>query len=191
MTATPPEANTEYSRAQEASRALLGIGAAVPIAVFAGAVLGAVLLVVAEFTTLFTVTTLTRVTPVASYRTGSHHSYALIPVGVFAAVLAFGAWRYGSRPALLALGLLGVLALVIALVGDLPDAHASGLIATGGRYADASSRPDLGLYLETLGGAVLIMSCGVGFLLGGPPPAARRRRSGRRSTRPSRPRSAL
>ena len=36
MTGTPPEANTEYSRAQEASRALLGIGAAVPVAVKGG-----------------------------------------------------------------------------------------------------------------------------------------------------------
>ncbi|MFZ1994493.1 MAG: hypothetical protein WAU75_10305, partial [Solirubrobacteraceae bacterium] len=49
--------------------------------------------------------------------TGSHHSYALLPVAALAAGLAVNAWRSGSRFALLAIGLLGLLAVGIALLG--------------------------------------------------------------------------
>ena len=137
--------------------------------------LGALLLLVAEFTTLYEVHTATSRTPLQSVSTGSHNAYALIPIGLLAAVLAFGAWRYGSRPALLAIGALGVLTALIALIGDLPDAQASGVIGTGNaRYTPANSTAQAGLYMETLGAALLVITCGVGFLLAGPRQGRRR-----------------
>jgi hypothetical protein len=146
--------------------------------VFGGGLLGALLLLVAEFTTLFTVQAVTSETPISSVGTGDHHAFAMIPIALFAAALSYGAWRQRSRPALLALGALGVIALVIALAGDLPDAHSSGLIKAGknlgtgvGSFVNATSRPSTGFYMETLGAAVLMMSCGVGVLLGGAPTA--------------------
>ncbi|MGZ4232712.1 MAG: hypothetical protein ACXVUE_14515 [Solirubrobacteraceae bacterium] len=139
-------------------------------AIGAGALLGALLLVVAEFTTLFTVHVETSSTPIKTVTTGPHHSYALLLIAIVVAVLAVAVWRDTSRPALLAIGLLGVVALLIALLGDLPDAHASGLAGSSTtRYVDASSTPSAGFYLETLGAVVLVITCGVGFMALGSP----------------------
>ncbi len=113
------------------------------MAILAGGLLGALLLLVAEFTTLFEVSDGRAGPPVKSVGTGSHHAYALVPIALLAAALAYGVWRVGSRPALLSIGLLAVIALLIGLLGDLPDAHASGLLTnTGGRYVSASSSPE-------------------------------------------------
>jgi hypothetical protein len=149
------------------------------VAILAGGLLGALLLFVAEFTTLFEVSSGGAGAPVKSVGTGSHHAYALVPIALLAAALAYGVWRVGSRPALLSIGFLAVIALLIGVLGDLPDAHASGLINTGGRYVNASSSPSAGLYMETLGAVVLLITCVCGFLLIGPParPARRSRMS--------------
>jgi hypothetical protein len=140
--------------------------------ILAGGLLGAALLVVAEFTTLFTVHVSTSGTPIKTVQTGAHHSHALIPIALLAAVLAYGSLRDAGRPALLAVGALGVVALLIALLGDLPDARATGLVGSSvTHYADASSTPSAGLYLETLGALVLTVTSGAGLLLLGSKPS--------------------
>jgi len=174
MTASRPEADSEYSRGRRARRgdsedpelrwqhrfethrsAVLALG-----------LLGAALLLVAEFTPLLHVHASARAHLAHSVITGSHHSYALLPVGALAAGLAFNAWRSGSRFALLAIGLLGLLAVGIALLGDLPDAHTVGLVGTpASGLSTATSSPAIGLFLETGGGAVLILSAAAGMLL--------------------------
>jgi len=166
MSATPPEANVEYSRADRPSRGVSGAVAVIPAAVLVGGLAGALLLFVAEFTTLYEVRTSATAGAISSVGTGSHQAYALVPVAVLAALLSWGAWRQGSRLALLAIGVLGVVAMLIALLGDLPDARASGLVlAKSGHYLNADSTPELGLYLETLGAALLILTCGLGLML--------------------------
>lgn len=200
MNATPPEAKTEYSRAPEGfegasagpgdrdSRAVArrsrarkrrpaSAGDRVPAlirgAILIGGLLGALLLLVAEFTTLFTVST--SAGPVSSVSTGSHHTYALVPIAALVVVLSFAVYAAVSRPALLAIGLLAVIALLIALLGDLPDAQASGLVGGGAQhYVAASASPSAGLYMETLGGVVLLITSVCGFLLLGPPPRRQR-----------------
>jgi hypothetical protein len=186
MSATPPEANTEYSRAPEpprddsmrAGRGSAG-STAVPAGLLCGGLLGGLLLLVAEFTTLFDERTQVGGVFVKSVSTGSNHSYALVPVALLAAVLAVAVWRAVSRPALLALGVLGVLALLIALLGDLPDAHGSGLIRSStSAFVQANTRPSAGFYMETLGAVLLIITCVSGFLmLPAPAQLSRRRRS--------------
>jgi hypothetical protein len=132
--------------------------------------LGSLLLIVAEFTTLFSVHVETSPNPIKTVATGSHHSYALIPIALLAAALAVGVWRDGSRPALLAIGLLGIVTLLIALIVDLPDANATGLLTSGANhFVSASSTPGAGMYLETLGAAVLVITCGVGLMVIGAP----------------------
>ncbi len=177
MNATPPEANTEYSRAPRQSRAnsaRRGEGSrgasAVRVAVLCGGLLGALLLLVAEFTTLYDVKTTNGGVLIKSVSNGSNHAYAMVPIALLAALLAFAVWRVGSRPALLAIGLLGVLALLISLLGDLPDAHASGLIGSSTtHFAVASSRPSAGFYMETLGAVLLVITCVSGFIMLGAP----------------------
>jgi hypothetical protein len=145
--------------------------------ILAGGLLGAVLLLVAEFTTLFEVRTSSSATAISTVGTGSHHTYALVPIALLVAFFAFGVWQARSRPALLAIGVLGVIALLIALVVDLPDAQASGLIGSSAtHYASASSSPSAGMYMETAGAVVLIVTCVSGFLLIGPPAAPPRAR---------------
>ncbi len=182
MNTIRPEAGTEYSRAQGPDGSDFGArrGRQGPLAagVLAGGLAGAVLLVVAEFTPLLRVRSGAAGHVIDSVTTGSHQSYALLPVAVLAIVFAIGVWQTRSRLALLATGLLGVLSLLIALLGDLPDAQASGLIgnATTG-FTTAGASPAVGLYLETAGAVVLLLTAVAGLLLlPAPPPAVRRRR---------------
>jgi hypothetical protein len=151
--------------------------AAVRAGVLAAGLLGALLLVVAEFTTLFQVHTAASAGPVRSVSTGSHHSYALIPIALLAAALAVAVFKLGSRPALLSIGLLGVAALLIAFLGDLPDASALGLVGSAAtHYVNATSTPSAGIYMETMGAAVLIIASGAAFLLLWPSNRQARRR---------------
>jgi hypothetical protein len=125
--------------------------------------------VVAEFTTLFTVHTVGVSAPIKSVGTGSHNSYGMILVAVLAVVLAWAATSTGNRWALVALVGLGIAALLIALVADLPDAQASGTIGSvQAGFKSASAKPSAGLYLETLGAIVLMIAGGCGLLLGAP-----------------------
>jgi hypothetical protein len=151
----------------------------------ATATLGALLLLGAEFSPLFTIHVNSAAHPRAhSISAGSHDSYALVPVAVLALAMAFGIWRAGSRVALLAVGALGALALLLGLLRDLPDARAHGLLQSRpGHYLEAAARPNAGLYLETAGAALLILTTVSGFILIGPPP----RRTSSRSTAANRP----
>jgi hypothetical protein len=146
--------------------------AAIRSAILGSVLVGCLLLLVAEFTSLFTVHLETSATTIKTVTTGSHHSYALIPIALLAAALALGVFRDASRAALLAIGLLGIVTLLIAVLGDLPDAHAIGLSGSSTTHlVTASSTPAAGLYLETLGAAVLVITSGVGFIALGPAPA--------------------
>jgi hypothetical protein len=174
---TRPEAETEYSRGNEASGGALGshsggpggLSQPVAIGVLTGGLAGAALLLIAEFTSLLSVHSALHATAVRTVQTGSHNSYALLPIALLAALLSLAAWRAHNPLALLALGVLGLAALLIALVGDLPDAQASGLlVGPSGRYALASSTPAVGFYLETLGAVILLISAGAGLLLTAP-----------------------
>jgi hypothetical protein len=134
---------------------------------------------VAEFTPLLHVHAGADGHVIDTVSTGSHQSYALLPVAVLAIVFALGVWHTRSRLALLATGLLGVLSLLIALLGDLPDAQASGLIGSATtHFSVASSTPAIGLYLETLGAVLLLFTAVSGLLLLPAPgrPVRRRRR---------------
>jgi hypothetical protein len=148
-------------------------------AVLGSALLGALMLVVAEFTTLYTVNAATSSVPIKTVSTGSHDAYALIPIALLAALLAYGAAVRGSRPALVALGVVGVATLLIALIGDLPDARATGVVGSPTtHFANASSSPSAGLYLETIGAVLLIIGSGCGLLLSRPAPTRGRPQSG-------------
>jgi MFS superfamily sulfate permease-like transporter len=169
MNVSEPEADTEYSRAPSASR---GRGRAregglgpVGKGVVAGGLLGAALLIAAEFLPLFEVRTSARNSVAQTVIAGSHHSWGLLPIGVLAAGLAIAWWRSPGRLPLVAMAVLGVAALVIALGRDLPDAQSSGLERSGGTYVLAAASPKIALYLETAGGVILLLSSGAGLML--------------------------
>ena len=196
MNATRPEADFEYSRGQELSgddfdrgtglrgRSAGRPGGAYATALVMGGLGGAILLLVAEFTPLLSIHSSLLTDPVKTVNTGSHHGYALIPVALLAAVFTVIAWRTRSRSALLGLGAMGIVALLIALLGDLPDAQAKGLVNTAGHLAIATDKPSTGFYLETLGAVVLLLTA-VGALLLAPSPVGRRPRARRARPTPS------
>jgi hypothetical protein len=172
MSTSEPEAEVEYSRGSRASRGVSGRPAAASGGVriaLAIAVLGALALVAAEFLALLHVRSSQRGTGViASVLTGSHDSFALIPIALIALVFVAAAIRAPARAPLAALLALGLIALAIALLGDLPDARATGLLRlAGGSYASAQASPAAGFYLETLGAVALIAGGGAGLLAAG------------------------
>jgi hypothetical protein len=183
----PPEARSEYSRGSAAFRRLSPPGwrpgsapsrrsaaerAAGTGAVVLVALVGALLVFVAQFIPLYHVHVATSAAPIKSVGTGANHGWAPLPIALVCLPLALAVYRYGSRMALLGLAVLGIATLLIALLGDLPDAHATGLIGSGtNQYVQAANKAAVGLYLETLGAVLLLVSGGVGFVMLAPAPA--------------------
>jgi hypothetical protein len=150
MNATPPEARSKYS-----TLLLVALPACAVLAI-------------AEFLRLYSVHLITSTSPTQTVSAGSHNAYALIPVALLAAVLAIGPARTGApgaaRAACIALIALGLLALGITLIGDLPDAHAHGLTR---HYVLAATTTGPAIYFETLGAVLLLAAGGIGLLRAG------------------------
>jgi len=141
------------------------------VALALGATAGGVLLVVAELSTLYAIRANGSV--VKSISGHAQHAYALGLVGLVAVGMAVGALR-GARPAMVALAVLGLAALLITVFFDLSDVRATGVV--GQDYADASARAGAGFYEQTLG-ALLLLVCGVGLLVRAAPGLMPRRAS--------------
>jgi hypothetical protein len=171
MNAFRPEAESEYSREHGADRG----GEAgwqrrftrYRATVLTLGVTGAAVLIAAEFAPLLHVRTIAaRPRVVQTLQAGPHHGWALLPIAALALGLSGWVWRTGNRVGLAALALLGVAALVVTLAADLPDVHATGLVGTSATgLTNAQAHAALGLYLETLGGAVLLLAAAAGALL--------------------------
>ncbi len=134
---------------------------------------GAALLAAGEFSTLYDVRVVTTVPDGASYSTGGHHGYAQLVIAVAVVVMATGAALGGSRPAALAVLVLGAVALVV----DLPVTDDTGLF--GQTYDEAQAEARAGITLEILGGCCVLLG---GALLLVVRPARRGRRRRRAAT---------
>ena len=128
---------------------------------------GALALLVAQFAPLLRIVTVARhPVLVRTVQTGPHHGWALIPVAGLAIVVAALARRSDGRAAPAALASLGLASLGVALLVDLPGVHATGIVgspATGLRTAQAHA--GIGLYLETLGAALLLLAAAIATAL--------------------------
>jgi hypothetical protein len=135
-----------------------------PAAVLAGLGLaGAILAVVATFSTVIQVELPDLGQPVFTQSGYDRYSVALILLGVFAAAMVLGSLR-AARPAMIALAAAGLAILLIALINDLPHLHETGAWSQADSYEDASASAGSGFLLETISG-VLILIAGVGFLV--------------------------
>jgi len=123
---------------------------------------GALLLIVAEFMTLYEIRAITAVPEGGTRSVGGHHAYALLIVGVVLVPMALGAVRGGSRPAAIAVLVLALLTAGIVALVDLPDLNETGLI--GRTYDEAQARPRAGFFVESLG-ATLVLVGAVATLL--------------------------
>lgn len=138
------------------------------LALALAAVAGAVLLVVSTFLAVIQIRVLTTGDIAADIDTeitgGERHSVALVVVGVFALLMLAGALRAGARAAMTGLLVAGLLALGIAVLSDARHIHDTGQV--GQLYEQASADAGPGFFLETLGGALLVVAGGGMLLLG-------------------------
>jgi hypothetical protein len=134
---------------QNSIRRMVRYGPLVPL------VLGALLLIAAEFTTVREIRAVTAVPPGGTSSGGSLHGYALGIIGLAILPMAFGAVIRGARPAAVALLVLAVAACAIVLLVDRPALDDTGLI--GRTYELAEARPATGFYLESFGAALALI----------------------------------
>jgi uncharacterized membrane protein (GlpM family) len=130
------------------------------------ALAGALLLLAATFATIIQITVGTSTNAVGadtSHTGWDRHGPALIVLALLAVLLLVPAVR-GARAAMAGLAVAGVAALAIAMVWDRPHVHDTGSV--GDIYAEAHADPAAGYYLETLGGALLLLSGGALLVLG-------------------------
>ena len=83
-------------------------------------------------------------------------SVALLLLGLLTLAMGFGAALGKSRPAAVALVVIGVVVLGITLGLDLPASDDTGLI--GRRYAAAEAAAGTGLWLELVGGGLAVLA---------------------------------
>jgi hypothetical protein len=182
-----PEAEVKYSRGRAAlgrARSLLngrsgGDRRVAQRTIQVVALTGAAALAIAEFAALYRVRTDVGHQIERSVSAGTHHAYALLPISVLAALLA-GLLGRSGWPVPAALVMLGLAALGIVLVGDLPDVHRAGLVGmscvppraehclgtpTTGLH-DAHTVPGVALYLEALGATALLAAGAAGLIFG-------------------------
>src|SRR3954449_5418426 len=168
MSAAPREAKDQDSRKPLALPVGFGTVKVLRIALLVAAVAGGLCLIIATFSTIIEITvgTTSKIADRDTELSGwDRHSVSLILIAAFALVMTAGALR-GARPAMAAIAVAGIVVLLIALIGDLPDVHKTGVI--GQLYDNARANPKIGYYLETLGGALLLIAGGGLLLLGGP-----------------------
>ena len=83
-------------------------------------------------------------------------SVALLLLGLLTLAMGFGAAFGKSRPAAIALVVIGVVVLGITLLVDLPASDDTGLI--GRRYAAAEATAGTGLWLELVAGVLAVVA---------------------------------
>jgi hypothetical protein len=138
---------------------------------------GGLVLIVSDFLTLYHVDVVTancsdlaspNLRDACTTTGGGHHGYALAILGVIALLMAYGAAVGASRPAGIALLVIGVAALGIVLLVDRPDIHKTGIV--GAQFSNAEANPGAGYWLELIG-AALVIAAGALRLLVRPRPS--------------------
>ena len=154
-------APTPVARLSAAVRSAGGVS----LVVLALGVVGAVLIVIAELSSIVHVDVLTtgtceeiadpKVRDACDSSGFEQHGGAFILLGAAALAMAWGAGPGASRPAAMALLAIGGVVLAFALIRDVPEANETGLV--GLQYEEAQAKAASGLYLEIVGAGLLIL----------------------------------
>jgi hypothetical protein len=90
------------------------------------------------------------------------HSYALLILAAFAIAMVVLHVRSGARPPALAAAAAGLIAVMVFLIGDLPDVNKVGdLSDPAAGLIVARADPQAGFWLELVGALGLLLSAGV------------------------------
>jgi hypothetical protein len=137
------------------------------IAIATAALIGGLLMLLAEVTTVISVD-LKTTSCEGIYDTNpsladncnqvgfERHSVALLLLGLLTFVMGSGAAFGRSRPAAVALIAIGVVVIGLALALDLPASDDTGVI--GRDYAEAHASAGIGLWFEVVGGALAVLA---------------------------------
>jgi hypothetical protein len=140
---------------------------------------GAVLLVIADFSTLSYRTIGIGACPsreapgVCKTIAHEQHGYALVILAPVALIMAFGAAIGRSRAAALAVIAIGLTVLGIALIGDQPGLDSRRSLEA--RYTDVKSHTGSAFKLELAGAILLVLSGGLALMRPAPREPTRRR----------------
>ena len=160
MSAPTREATNDYSTgSRRSSGGFRGLADGSPtsrLALAGLATVAIVLLLVSSFLTLISIGT--GITTLETRSGFEQHSITMLLLGLAAVPMLLGSLR-GAKPAMIALGAIGIVVIVIALTVDLPDALDEGLY--GERYEGAEASPGIGFFVETLGGVLLLLAGGL------------------------------
>ena len=117
--------------------------------------LAAFLLGASEFMNLFHLTPPGGEAKEAISSMHQHHG-ALLVLAVAAVIALIVAAVTGSKPAAAAVAICGVIALLIFLIGDLPDANKIGTLSSSqDSFIDAKAMPQPGFWFELVGALIL------------------------------------
>ena len=103
-----------------------------------------------------------RVRDVCETSGGDAHNWALLVLGLFAALLTFGAAVGRSKPAAIALAAVGVIVLLVALLIDRPDLDDTRGLETN--FADVEAVTGGGYRLEIIAGVLALVAAGLALL---------------------------
>jgi hypothetical protein len=160
-----PEAAADASSVRATARRVFTGLEPLWIALLVAGIAGSLLMVFSEFATLRSVKVVTAsctdlAVPADRGDCVTHgyeaHTWALLLLGVAALAMTWGATLGRSRPAAAALAAIGLAALGIALLLDVPDIHKTGVI--GERYEQARAEAGPGLWMEIAGAALVFVS---------------------------------
>ncbi len=99
--------------------------------------------------------------PLSEQSSGDRHGNAMFVIAGFAIAATFFAVWAGSRPAALGVAVMGIIALLVFLIVDLPDAGSVGTLDDARQsFIDAEAVPQSGFWLEMLGALGLALSGG-------------------------------
>lgn len=161
MSAPTRGATGDYSKGPSRLRGVLSTLAPLAIGLFAAAVVGSILLIVAEFAVVNRISIGDDVTK-ETFRGFDRHHFALLVIGAVSIPMAWGGFIGRSRPAFAVLALLGLAALLIVLVGDTPDLNDKrGLDVF---YDSVQTHVGLGYFLETAGAILVVVSGAISYL---------------------------
>ena len=160
MSAPAREATDDYSKHSEGSRDRRGAVTRAPAALLLTAAAGALLLAVSEVLPLYEVVVGSLEEQQRTKPGWQNHGFAMLLMALASIPMILGA-RRGARPAMLAVMVIGAIALLIVITVDYPAVRQQAELREAAQYEDARAKPETGFFVESLGGVLLLASGGL------------------------------
>ena len=160
MSASAREATDDYSKHSQRSRERRPAVTRPPAALLLLAVAGALLLAISEVLPLYEVVVGSLEEQQRTEPGWQNHGFAMLLMALASVPMIRGA-RRGARPAMLALMVIGAIAVLIVVTVDYPAVRQQAELREAAEYEDARAKAATGFYVESLGAVLLLASGGL------------------------------